>query len=130
METVLHIQPVRSKRGKKPVHAGVILKEVYLAPYGISNTELAKNIGKTRRTVSMLVNGRSGVSAEMALCLAKAFNTTPEWWLTMQLRYDLWVAGKKVKLNRIKSYVEVVREPVLKKKKNAIADNDQKLVFS
>ena len=86
-----------------PVHPGEILKEMYLDPLGISITELADNLGVARKTVSQLVNGHMGVSAEMALRLGKAFNTTPELWLNMQRNYDLWHAGSKIKITHIRS---------------------------
>jgi antitoxin HigA-1 len=86
-----------------PVHPGEILKEMYLDPTGISITALADNLGVARKTVSQLVNGHMGVSAEMALRLGKAFNTTPELWLNIQRNYDLWHAGSKVKVTHIRS---------------------------
>ena len=86
-----------------PVHAGKILKEMYLEPLGIGITELAANLGVARKTVSQLVNGHMGVSAEMALRLGKAFNTTPELWLNMQRNFDLWHAGSRVKVTHIRS---------------------------
>ncbi|SIT22709.1 addiction module antidote protein, HigA family [Filimonas lacunae] len=87
-----------------PVHPGAMLREMYLEPLGLSVTELAGNIGVARRTVSLLINEHSGVSAEMALRLAKAFGTTPELWLNMQQGFDLWHAGKKVVLKDIHHY--------------------------
>jgi len=86
-----------------PVHPGEILKEMYLNPLEISVTALADNLGVARKTVSQLVNGHMGVSAEMALRLAKSFNTTPELWLNMQRNYDLWYAGAKIKVTHIRS---------------------------
>src|SRR6202000_3495457 len=86
-----------------PVHPGEILKEMYLDPLTISITALADNLHVARKTVSQLVNGHMGVSAEMALRLAKAFNTTPELWLNIQRNYDLWHAGPKVKIAQIRS---------------------------
>lgn len=86
-----------------PVHPGEILKEMYLDPLGISITDLADNLGVARKTISQLVNGHMGVSAEMALRLGKAFNTTPELWLNMQRNYDLWQAGSKIKVSHIRS---------------------------
>lgn len=78
-----------------PIHPGEILKEMYLDPLQISITDLASNLGKARKTVSQLVNAHMGVSAEMALRLGKAFNTTPELWLNLQRNYDLFNVGKK-----------------------------------
>ncbi|MET0637889.1 MAG: HigA family addiction module antitoxin [Chitinophagaceae bacterium] len=92
------------KQGMKPVHPGQILKETYLQPLGLNQTDTAANLGVARKTLSMLLNGRQGISAEMALRLAKAFNTTPELWLNMQQSYDLWNAGQKVRLAQIKVF--------------------------
>jgi addiction module HigA family antidote len=86
-----------------PVHPGEILKEMYLDPLTISVTALADNLGVARKTVSQLVNGHMGVSAEMALRLGKAFSTTPELWLNLQRNYDLWQAGTKIKVTQIRS---------------------------
>lgn len=92
------------KQGMKPTHPGQILKNLYMTPLGLSQTDAADNLGVSRKTFSMLLNGHQGVSAEMALRLAKAFNTTPELWLNMQRNYDLWNAGKKVALSKIKLF--------------------------
>jgi antitoxin HigA-1 len=86
-----------------PVHPGEILKEMYLGPLTISVTAHADNLGVARKTVSQLVNGHMGVSAEMALGLGKAFNTTPELWFNLQRNYDLWQAGSKIKVTHIRS---------------------------
>ena len=92
------------KQGMKPTHPGEILKTLYLEPLGLTQIEAADNLGVTRKTLSMLLNGHQGISAEMALRLAKAFDTTPELWMNMQLNYDLWNAGQRVKLSAIKTY--------------------------
>jgi addiction module HigA family antidote len=86
-----------------PVHPGEILKEIYLDPLGITITALANNVGVARKTVSQLINGHMGVSAEMALRLGKAFGTTPELWLNMQRNFDLWHAGSRIKVSHIRS---------------------------
>lgn len=86
----------------KPEHPGIVLKEMYLEPLGISVTRAAESLGVTRKTLSELVNGKSGISTPMALRLSKAFGTTPELWLNMQQNYDLWQAKKKTKLGRVK----------------------------
>lgn len=95
------------KRGMPPTHPGQILKEMYLEPLGLSQGDAAANLGITRKTLSQLINEHQGISAEMALRLAKAFNTTPELWMNMQWNYDLWNAGKKVQLTRIKVFQRV-----------------------
>jgi len=89
------------KRGMPPVHPGEVLKELYLEPLCITVTDLADNIGVARRTISLIINGHSGISAEMALRLSKAFSTSPELWLNLQQRFDLWNASKKVMLDDI-----------------------------
>jgi addiction module HigA family antidote len=83
------------KRGMTPVHPGTILKGLYLEPMEITITQAANNLGIARKTLSQLVNGHMGVSAEMAIRLSKALNTSPQLWLNMQQGYDLWVAEKK-----------------------------------
>lgn len=86
-----------------PPHPGEVIKEICFDPLGLSITEAAKNLGVSRKTLSELVNGKSGISPEMALRLAKAFDTTPESWLTQQMNYDLWVAKNKKKTLKVKT---------------------------
>lgn len=88
----------------RPSHPGAILKHMHVEPLGLKLTDLAANLGVTRKTLSMLLNEHQGVSAEMALRLAKAFNTSPELWLNLQHSYDLWFVQQKVKLTGIKPY--------------------------
>ncbi|OGI29297.1 MAG: addiction module antidote protein, HigA family [Candidatus Melainabacteria bacterium RIFOXYA12_FULL_32_12] len=73
-----------------PPHPGEIIKEEYLEPLGITITEAALKLGVTRKALSELVNGKSGISPKMAVKLSKAFNTSPQMWLNMQSQYDLW----------------------------------------
>lgn len=91
------------KQGMPPVHPGEIMREMYLEPLEVSVTQLAENLSVTRKTVSQLVNGHMGVSVEMALRLAKVFDTTPELWLNMQRNYDLWHANSKIILRSVRS---------------------------
>ena len=79
----------------KPSHPGRILKAHYLDPLNLTITEAARGLGVTRPALSAIVNGRAGISAEMALRLAEAFNTTPELWINMQKNFDLWEASQK-----------------------------------
>ncbi|MEW6754498.1 MAG: HigA family addiction module antitoxin [Candidatus Latescibacterota bacterium] len=79
-----------------PAHPGEVLKELCLDPLGLSVTEAAGALGVTRKTLSALVNGRAGVSAEMALRLAKAFRTSPDFWMRLQQQYDLWQTRQRV----------------------------------
>lgn len=85
-----------------PPHPGEIIRELCLEPLELSITEAAKSIGISRKAFSELVNGHAGVSPEMAYRLSKAFDTTPESWLTMQMHYDLWKARSKAKKLKVK----------------------------
>ena len=79
-------------RMHNPAHPGEVLRE-YL-PAEMSVTEVAQRLGVTRQTLSALLTGRAGVSAEMALRLEGALGTSAEMWIEMQAGYDLWVARK------------------------------------
>jgi addiction module HigA family antidote len=100
---LLHKQTAMHNRAMPPIHPGETLKEMYLEPLGLTVTDLAANIGVTRRTVSLIVNGHSGISPEMAMRLSKSFNTTVEFWLNLQRSYDLWFASKKVEMSSIRN---------------------------
>ena len=75
-----------------PAHPGKILAN-YLA--GRSVTEVARHLGVTRPTLSRVLNGRAGISADMAFRLAEAFRTEADFWLRLQMQRDLWVASQK-----------------------------------
>ena len=89
------------KQGMPPPHPGEVLKGLYLDPLQVSVTAAAEKLGVTRKTLSQLINGHSGVSAEMAVRLSKALGTSPELWMNMQQAYDLWNAEKSLKKIRI-----------------------------
>lgn len=83
-----------------PPHPGEVLRQLCIEPLGLSVTEAAEGLGVSRKTLSAVLNGRAGISPEMALRLSIAFGTSPESWLNQQTQYDLWVAKKgKKKLN-------------------------------
>ena len=75
-----------------PSHPGKILA-YYLQ--GRSVTEVARHMGVTRPALSRVLNGKAGVSADMALRISEAFNTDAELWLRLQAQRDLWVASRK-----------------------------------
>ncbi|MCT6881302.1 MAG: HigA family addiction module antitoxin [Snodgrassella alvi] len=75
-----------------PCHAGEILKE-YLENTSISTA--AKHLGVTRTALSRIVNGKTGISADMAVKLSILLNTSPQFWLNLQVNYDLWKASQK-----------------------------------
>lgn len=85
-----------------PPHPGEIIKELCIEPLGLTITEVAEALGVTRKTLSSIINGKSGISPEMALRLSKAFDTTPESWLNQQLQYDLWQIKKKIGKLKVK----------------------------
>jgi addiction module HigA family antidote len=80
---------------RKPTHPGTLLKEDVLRPLGLTITEAATDLGITRKTLSEFVNEKSSLSPEMAVRIAKATNTTPESWLNMQTKLDIWNAEQK-----------------------------------
>jgi addiction module HigA family antidote len=75
-----------------PAHPGRILAN-YLQ--GRSVTEVARHLGVTRPALSRVLNGKAGISADMALRISEAFNTDAEFWLRLQAQRDLWVASRK-----------------------------------
>jgi addiction module HigA family antidote len=92
---------------KNPVHPGRVVRHDCLKALGLSVTEGARVLGVSRQALNNVVNGKSGISPEMAIRLSKAFGSTPETWLRMQLAYDLAGARKhesKIKVRR--QYVE------------------------
>ena len=84
-----------------PPHPGEILRSLCLEPLGVSVTDAAKSLGISRKSLSAILNGRSGISPEMAVRLSIAFGTTAESWLNQQVQYDLWVAEKRRKSLRV-----------------------------
>ena len=82
-------------RMHNPAHPGEVLRE-YL-PAGLAVTEAAKRLGVTRQALSALLNGRAGISAEMAVRLEAALGTSAEMWIQMQAGYDLWKVRQKPK---------------------------------
>ncbi len=78
-----------------PPHPGELLKEDVLPDLGITVTEAAQQLSVTRVTFSRIINGKAGISPDMALRLAAWLGTTPDSWLNMQTAYDLWQAEKK-----------------------------------
>ena len=84
-----------------PPHPGEILRSLCLEPLGLSVTDAAKGLGVSRKTLSSVLNGRAGVSPEMAVRLSIAFNTSAESWLNQQVQYDLWQAEKRRKSLRV-----------------------------
>ena len=85
-----------------PPHPGEVIRGLCLEPLEISVTDAAEALGVARKTLSAILNGRAGISPEMALRLSIVFNTSPESWMNQQIQYDLWLAKKDKKRLRVK----------------------------
>ncbi len=82
---------------KNPPHPGLAVRHDCLEPLGLTVTAGAKVLGVTRQALNNLVNGKSGISSEMAVRLAKAFGSSAETWLGIQMDYDLAQARRREK---------------------------------
>ena len=99
---------VRLPTHRPPTHPGEMLREEFLKPLGMTQTELAERIGVSYVRVNELVNGRRGVTPDTALRLSRLFGTTPEFWLNGQRNWDLWHALRAPEAKEIEKI-----EPVL-----------------
>ena len=87
-----------------PPHPGEVIRELCLEPLGISVTTAAEGLGVSRKTLSAILNGRAGISPEMAVRLSIAFDTSSESWLNQQSQFDLWQAEQNrdsLQVNRL-----------------------------
>jgi addiction module HigA family antidote len=84
-----------------PPHPGEIIKTLCLEPLGLTVTQAAEALGVSRKTLSAILNGRAGVSPEMAVRLSIAFGTSAESWLNQQTPYDLWHVERRRKQLRV-----------------------------
>lgn len=89
-----------------PSHPGEILKEEFMQPYGLSAIALAKRIGVPRTRIERLVKEQTGVSSDTALRLAKVFGTTAEFWVNLQVNYDMAKARASVDVSAIDCVVQ------------------------
>ena len=89
-------------RMHNPPHPGEVLKTLCLEPLKVSVTEAAKALGVSRKTLSAILNGRAGISPEMAVRLSIAFGTSAESWLNQQTQYDLWHVEQRRKKLRVR----------------------------
>lgn len=84
-------------RMHNPPHPGEVLRDGVFTDTGLTVTEFAERLGITRVMLSRVLNGKAGISADMAVRLATALGTSAELWLHMQANYDLWQAEKLLK---------------------------------
>jgi addiction module HigA family antidote len=89
---------------RNPPHPGDIVRRQCLDTLDLSVTEAAKGLGVTRQALSDLVNGKAGISVDMAIRLSKAFGSSPETWLGLQLAYDLWQARGRVRSLKVRHF--------------------------
>ena len=82
----------------KPTSVGSILKEEFLEPLSISQGELAKAMGVSRKTINELCGNKRGITAETALLLSKVLGTSPEFWINLQILNDLWITAHSEKM--------------------------------
>ena len=88
-----------------PPHPGAFIRRQCLEPLGLTVTAAAKGLAVSRNTLSLLLNGRLGISPEMAIRLSEAFGGSPESWLQQQLQYDLWHAQQNRKAVAVRKFV-------------------------
>lgn len=99
---------------KNPPHPGEIIRELCLAPLGLTVTRAAEGLGITRKTLSLLLNGRAGISPEMAIRLSQAFGRSPESWLQLQLQYDLAQIRKSSKEIKTERFLDRGDSPAVR----------------
>ena len=90
-----------------PPHPGEIIRELCLEPLGLTVTRAAEALGVSRKTLSAIVNGKAGISPEMAIRLSFAFGTSAESWLNQQVQYDLWQARQSEQEFKVEKLVAV-----------------------
>lgn len=89
-------QPIPlAERGVLPSHPGAVLRDLYLPSAGLNHSQLAARLGVSRRTISTLINEQRAMTVDMANRLARAFRTTPDFWLKLQLKRDVWAAMRE-----------------------------------
>ena len=87
-----------------PPHPGGIVRRQCLEALDLSVTGAAKGLGVTRQALSDLINGKAGISIDMAIRLSKAFGSSPETWLGLQMAYDLWQARERVRSIKVRHF--------------------------
>lgn len=93
------------KREMPPVHPGEILKNLFMDPLDIGVKQMANHLDVTPKTISAIINGHQGISAEMALRLSKAFGTSSDIWINLQKDFELWKAREYVNLDNVRVVV-------------------------
>ncbi len=95
---------------RQPVSVGEMITEEFMVPLGINQGQLASAMGVSRRTVNELCTGKRSITVDTALMLAKVFGNTPNFWLNLQQRNDLWTALHSPKRMKKIEQVRPIRE--------------------
>ena len=98
-----------ARKAHAPIHPGEILLAEFLAPMGLSQYRLAKDISVPPRRINEIVHGKRGITADTALRLARYFGTSEHFWMNLQTRYDLEVQKERLK-GRLMREVSVLKE--------------------
>lgn len=95
---------------RRPTHPGEILKFEFFEPLKITQQQLADAIGLTRGCINEIISGRRAITPDTAFRLAKVFNTTPEFWISLQTNMDMWdtLQSHKKEYERINSMAEAI----------------------
>jgi addiction module HigA family antidote len=81
---------MKSGTTAKPVIPGQVLSKKFMERFGLTQEGLAKSIRVARRRINEIINGKRAITTDTAMRLAQLLNTTPEYWLNLQVKYDLW----------------------------------------
>lgn len=90
---------------KEPMHPGEVLKELYLDPLDMGPIALARRLSVPRTRIERLIKGTTGITSDTALRLARAFNTTPAYWVNLQTSHDMALAAKEIDVSHIEPFV-------------------------
>lgn len=89
----------------KPLHPGEIVRHLCVENTGLTVSEVAKKLGVDRTTLSRLLNGHAGISAEMAVRLSSALGNSPVIWMNLQRDYDIWKTQHQRKKIRVEKLI-------------------------
>ena len=98
-----------ANKRRPPIHPGEVLLEEFLRPIGLTQYRLAKDISVPPRRINEIVHGARAVSADTALRLSRYFGTSEQFWMNLQMRYDLEVARQRLK-GRLQREVTVLKK--------------------
>lgn len=92
---------------ESPIHPGEVVKEFYLDRLGLGANTFARHLGVPQTRIQRLIYGTTGMTPDTALRLARAFNTTPAYWMNLQVNYDLAIATAEIDVSGIDTLIKV-----------------------